>query len=230
MRVATFIVLLSTGFFSCKKKSETPAPSPSTQSISSPWADFNVTRFYEDTLGTSSLSDSSVSAIFYSQAGFNSTNAVNVGNLTLNSFTVPFIPSWYYSVGTLNVSGNLIWSASGTSLFPAFTCTQTSSFPSYTGAAMLQDTVTKNARVTFTINNITGANSIAVLLMHPAAPGGQMKPVINDTVSFIPAEVDYGYNPIALTLFISKQDSVLVNNIFYRFIRGIQYRKVIYLK
>lgn len=229
MRIIILFFLFSVCLVSCKKKKEDPTTS--TQNTSSPWAYCKAVRYYEDTLGVSTLSDSTVNAMFFSQQGYNAANAVNVGNLALKGSAIPYISGWYYSVGTHNVSGDLVWSAPGSGPFPAFTYTQTTPFPSYNGASILQDTILRTARATFTINNISGANSVTALLVHPAAPsGGYYKTVINDTVSFAPNEYDHGINPICLTVYIYKVDSVSVNNIFYQFMRGVEYRKVIYLK
>lgn len=216
-----YLFLICTLIYSCKKKDNTPEPSPSPSgNTSGPTADgFSAlfsTQLIYSIFGTSTttLSYANNMAIAansdFTNFNFSTGLLLNMGTVNVNSVQFKNM-SGYYLDSTYNfVAGPpYIWQCSGNAI-PAFTYTNSNSYPSYSNYTLWPDTISKSAGLSLPLSGITNATEARIFL----SVTGATSPANTATIILSTAS-GYSFNPSALSS-LSTATTAAIQIDFYR--------------
>lgn len=216
--------------FSCKKKESnntntTPEP-PVSVTEPNAWGFMFTDFLYTDSAGTIKR-DSTV------QNNFGGAwTGYNVGALWLNDSLIPY-NGYYMDTNSVRISGVLNYISSGSTYFAPFTYSYTASYPTYSGGALLPDTISKSSKNTFTVNGVMNSSSEFSLTIL-SGPVAYMKiaNVTIDTFSVWPNDIYFLPNSTSLwlTLQLRKYKYDLINGKYFLFQNRLFYRKKVFIK
>jgi hypothetical protein len=246
--VTVFVVL----FLSCQKKSNSPDPAANNSSstggstsgglspsVGGDYCNLQTTYTYNENNGIVSK-DSFVVASFYS-APVSSVAPTNIpaGTVSLNGSVLSFNSgtNLYSSVSgnSISIGNTLNWQVSGSGTVTAFSQSFTPSYPVYTGASSLPDTIRKSTGATITINGVSNnQNSVTIWLRDMNNASSNYKFLIgsNGSVTFVSGDLSSltAGQPVFLTLNLANTYSVNHGGILRGFANTISYTKRCYLK
>lgn len=232
-----FLILILSN---CKKKENntTPLPAPNNTPASNTGNNgMLIAKYMYYDNGQSVVNkDSLCNALFYSSPvpGTVVPTNVDAGLVTLNSQSLALLSGNNY-VNTLpiNIQNQLIWSVAGSSIVPAFTHTQTPSYPVYTGGNLLPDTCSKASGFTLNVSgmsNTTGSvlvtvqQSSNIIIKQLSATNGTVFISTTDLANFT-SNLDF-----STTLSIGNYEYPVYSSKKFTFSSAITYRKQMYLK
>jgi hypothetical protein len=188
--------------FSCKKKETAPTPA-TTNSASGYYGVLSTIHFnvLQGGVLTNYQYQGLTNVSFSSQPMINNgvvnNSSVDAGNVSINSVLLKKMNATsllYYNdtTNTLHTTPNL-WIVSGSSSIPAFTFTNTNSYPTYSGYSSLKDTIKLGQSNSINLFGINGANQIEVYLSdYPQSHISTLKYVsgTNTSITFSPSEMN----------------------------------------
>lgn len=235
-----FIVLLSILILSNCKKKENNTPPPATNnppaSNTGSYGMLIAKYLYYDNGQSVVNKDSLCNALFYSSPipGTVVPTNVDAGLVTLNSNSLSLLTgNNYVNTTPINIHSQLIWSVAGSSLVPAFTHTQSPSYPVYSGGNLLPDTCFKASGFTINVSgmsNTTGSvlvtvqQSSNIIVKQLSAANGTVFISTADLANFT-SNLDF-----STTLSIGNFESPVYSSKKFTFSTAINYRKQMYLK
>ena len=253
----TFFIIAAL-IFSCKKKDETPSTSTNsngtpvttggtttgstpTPTNATSYYGFFTTGTYTSSIGSSSFASVNANAYFSNTAisYITTSSSVKVNKVELNGDSLIYINSTNPSSSNLYVQQNTPnlttenWSIIGANSIPSFTYNNSALSPSCSNLNILQDSISKSAGFSITLNNVTNITSANVLLYNlggGALPISKIITAGNNTINFTAGELSAfptGTMSTLLAIIMENAHGVSVSGKSFKFSRAVQYSKYI---
>lgn len=237
MRLVFILLAVMTFFFSCKKKETIEPVIPNTTATNNYYGVLSSYLFNALQAGTLTNYQGMSNATFSSNAMINNgvvnNSYLDAGNITLNGIVFKKrSPILYYSDTTYTAHAlPNSWAVSGQGNVPAFTFSNTNSYPAYNGYSTLTDTIKLGQSNTISLSGISGANQIQIYLYdYPQSHTSTIKYVSGSStsVTFSPNEINTltSTNTGFLTVISIKDTFQTFGGKQYKFEVGYQLQKL----
>jgi hypothetical protein len=237
--IISLSLILSFLFFSCRKKDKTeepaPAQTPSTTQLTGDWGTFLSsygTNDYSYNGGTIQ-SDSAVTASFYDtpQSGktYIAAGTVSVNGVALIQNVGPPI---YYAKTNGPQIRTMNWNISGSGTISATSFSYIPSYPNFTGAVVIPDTVSQSAGFNINLGPISNlTNSISVTVFQTASVN-KFLATTPGTVNISPTEISSFTDSTTFRVIITaiNYSNATLNGKQYGINATRSYMKYVYLK
>lgn len=240
-KVLLSVVSICVCFSSCKKKDNSTSNPGTKTSATQPYCVLTALRSFSYSSGSLLFNTNTAYAEFRSDINSISTD-MQIGGVFVSGKKLKYQSSDKTYQDTTNALSIIptTWQVIGTSPIPSFTYTNNDSLPTYTGYAVLPDTIYKNQPLNLQINGISNSGLINVLISDNSTAhnsANQSKSVgisTNNTLSFsvssLSGLVANSSVPGWLSVSVMRYNAHFISGVNVSFASQLEINKSVYIK